>query len=306
MAHVLFVFHDGVGIGANDAASNPFIEAEIPVWRGLAGGDWPTLDDAAPRHSQHATVLGADATLGVPGEPQSGTGTTALLTGENAPAQYGRHMGPFPPSALKPLLREKNLFSQIAALGGRIAFANAYPPFYLERLERGRARRTTCTQAALAAGLTLRGYEALRDGQALSSWITNEHWRRFDADIPDVSPFEAGENLARLALGHEFTLFEYFHTDHSGHRPGMAEAHAALQRLDGLLAGIIGTIDPERDLLVTAADHGNFEEQRHSRHTTNPALVTVWGKGHREVAAGIAAITDIAPALLGWLADNGR
>jgi bisphosphoglycerate-independent phosphoglycerate mutase (AlkP superfamily) len=86
----------------------------------------------------------------------------------------------------------------------------------------------------------------------------------------------------------------------------MTEAHAALRRLDDLLAGIVGTLDPERDLLVTAADHGNFEEQRHSRHTTNPALVTVWGKGHREVAASIEAITDVAPALLRWLEDNGR
>lgn len=301
MGHVLFVFHDGVGVGANNAATNPFIEAEIPTWRGLAGGDWPTLENPAPRHSLHASIVAADATLGVEGEPQSGTGTTALLTGENAPALLGRHAGPFPPKAIQPLLRERNLFVQVAARGGSIAFANAYPPFYLERLGRGRARRTTCTQAALAAGLTLRGYEELKAGRALSSWMSNEHWRRLDATIPDITPLEAGETLARLALDHDFTLFEYFTTDHDGHRPDMVQAHETLRRLDRLLAGITLTLDPTRDLLVMAGDHGNFEAQEHSHHTLNPSLVTVWGAKHRTVAAQIGAITDVAPAALQWL-----
>lgn len=304
MSHILFVFHDGVGIGANDADANPFIEAEIPTWRALAGGDWPTLDSPHPRHSKHATIFGADTTLDVPCEPQSGTGTTALLTGVNAPALLGRHAGPFPPKEIQPLLKGQNLFTQVTATKRRIAFANAYPPFYFERLERGRARRTTCTQAALAAGLTLRGYEDLKQGRALSSWLTNEHWRSIDPTVPDISPYQAGENLAHVALDHNFTLLEYFTTDHNGHRPNMAEAHETLRRLDDLLAGIIATLDPQRDLLLMAGDHGNFEDQTHSRHTFNPSLVTVWGRGHQKVAASIHAITDIAPALMHWLDES--
>ncbi len=296
---LLFVFHDGVGVGSADPASNPFLEASIPTWRALAGGGWPTLADPTARASTHATVLAADATLGVAGEPQSGTGTTALLTGENAPALLGRHAGPFPPREIQPLLQEKNLLVRAHARGLRIAFANAYPPFYLERLARGKARRTTCTQAALAAGLTLRGVEALAAGRALSSWLTNEHWTRLVPEVPALTPFEAGQTLARLALEYDVTLFEYFYTDHRGHRNDMAKAHATLARFDTFLAGILATLDPARDRLLLAADHGNFEAQEHSTHTLNPSLVTLWGHDHAPLAANIRAITDVVPELLG-------
>ncbi len=297
----LLVFTDGVGIGSESPARNPFMEADIPTWRELAGGTIPTLGSPAARTSRHATVLGADATLRVEGLPQSGTGTTTLLTGVNAAQQLGRHDGPYPASELQPLLQAQNLLTRTIAAGGKSAFANAYPPFYFERLARGKARRTTCTQAALGAGLPLRTYEDLQGGHALSGWIINDHWRRMGDDIPLISPHQAGENLARLALRHDATLFEYFHTDHIGHRPNMSEAHATLTLLDGFLSGIVGTLNPERDLLIVAADHGNFEEQSHSDHTLNPSMVTVWGKGHSDVAAGIHTIADIVPMVWSWL-----
>ena len=301
MKHLLFVFLDGVGIGANNPASNPFLQAKMPTWRGLAGDDWLTLGDLAPRQTANATLLAADATLGVAGIPQSGTGTTALLTGQNAPAMLGRHDGPYPPSEIRPLLQEHNLLSRVSAQNGRCAFANAYPPFYLKRIERGTARRTTCLQAALAADVRLRTYEDLIAGNALSGWITNEHWRKVEQSVPDITPVVAGQNLAQIALNHDVTLFEYFHTDHMGHRPNMTKAHATLELLDHFLAGLLDRLDPTRDLLILASDHGNFEALDHSKHTRNPTLVTLWGHQHAEVASKIENTTDIVPALLEWL-----
>lgn len=301
MKHLLFVFLDGVGIGGDDSASNPFLGAKMPTWRALAGNDWPTLSNQTPRQTHHATLLGADATLGVAGVPQSGTGTTALLTGQNAPSVLGRHEGPYPPSKIRPLLKEHNLFTRVSAQNRLCAFANAYPPFYLKRIKRGTARRSTCLQAALAAGVPIRTYEDLVAGNALSGWITNEHWREVESVVPDISPFVAAQNLAQIALKHDITLFEYFHTDHMGHRPNMRQAHATLELLDRFLAGLLDTLDPTRDLLILASDHGNFEALDHSKHTRNPTLVTLWGDNHAEVASNITQTTDIAPALLEWL-----
>ncbi len=299
--HLVFVFTDGVGIGVNDPTINPFITATIPTWQALAGGIMPTLDALAPHTSTHATVLPADATLGVEGVPQSGTGTTALLTGLNAPLLLGRHDGPYPPSDIQPLLKQQNLLTRAHDEGYRVTFANAFPPFYFERLERGKARRTTCTQAALAAGIPLRTYGDLLRGNALSGWITNEPWARLSSEVAMINAYQAGENLARLGLDHDVTLFEYFHTDHIGHRVNMEEAHETLVLLDNFIAGITATLNPERDLLVIAADHGNFEDQSQTHHTLNPTLVTIWGDSHATVAAPIRAITDIVPQLWAWL-----
>lgn len=298
----LFVFTDGVGIGSDDPERNPFMGATIPTWRAMGDGEIPTLKSPTPRSSPHATILGADATLGVAGLPQSGTGTTTLLTGVNAAQLMGKHDGPYPPADIQPVLQSQNILTRTVQAGKKAAFANAYPPFYFDRLARGRARRTTCTQAALAAGLELRNYRDLLAGNALSGWIINDHWGRIGSEMPMITAYQAGENLARIALAHDATLFEYFHTDHMGHRPDLTEAHVTLERLDGFLAGITATLNPETDLLVVAADHGNFEAQEHTDHTLNPSMVTIWGKGHQQIAAQIQSIADIVPAVWEWIA----
>ena len=84
---VLLVFVDGVGIGPDDEDLNPFVRAcargLIPTLQGLMGGTPATLTQ--PRaDSPGASVFPLDATLGVEGVPQSGTGQAALLTGVNA------------------------------------------------------------------------------------------------------------------------------------------------------------------------------------------------------------------------------
>jgi len=48
-------------------------------------------------------------------------------------------------------------------------------------------------------------------------------------DIPERSPVEAGEIIAREAMGLDFSLFEYFETDRAGHdrdRSGRGAASA--------------------------------------------------------------------------------
>jgi len=92
--HILLVFVDGWGLGANDPTTNPFLHAPSRTLRALFG--------MVPTNSNgrlvgaHAILVPTDATLGVPGLPQSGTGQTTIFTGINAPAAIGEHLGPYP------------------------------------------------------------------------------------------------------------------------------------------------------------------------------------------------------------------
>lgn len=306
--HLLFIFLDGVGIGPAEDAVNPFVRAPIPTLRSLADRVWPTLDGAPlARQSGPSSLVPADARLGVPGLPQSGTGTTTLLTGINVAAMLGRHAGPYPPAAVRPLLAEHGLFAEVVrqAGAGAVAFANAYPPFFFERLERRSARRTTTTQAALAAGVRLRGLEDLLAGRALSADITSGWWHRMAPEVPRVAPRAAGQRLGRLAMSHVLTIFEFFRTDHLGHRPNLAAAYALLEEVDEMIAGALETLDPQTSLLVVASDHGNCEDLSTTDHTLNPVPIVLRGLGHAEVAARIQTLPDVAPALLAWL-DSHR
>lgn len=302
--HLLFIFLDGVGIGPEEAAINPFVRAPIPTLRALADNAWPTLDDGhLPRRTPQVSLVPTDATLGVAGLPQSGTGTATLLTGVNTALFVGRHAGPYPPAEVRPFLAERGLFAEVARREGReaVAFANAYPPFFFERLERRSARRTTTTQAALAAGIRLRGLDDLLAGRALSADITSGWWHRVAPEVPRISAREAGRRLGRLAVAHTLTVFEFFRTDHLGHRPNLAAAHALLTEVDELVAGVLEIIDPATSLLVIASDHGNCEDLSTSDHTRNPVPILLRGAGHAGVAARIQALPDVTPALLDWL-----
>lgn len=299
---VLFVFVDGVGLGEDDPAVNPFLKARLPTLDALLDGRRPTAA-AAPIHTAEASVVGLDARLGVDGLPQSGTGQAALLTGENAPRLFGRHYGPWTPTALRPLVAERSILARAVAAGVRVAFANAYPEEVFEADDvaapRGRSPlRAGPPLAARAAGLLTRHTDALARGDAVASEITNDGWREHlgRLAVPVITAENAGRNLARIAGGHDLTFFAHYATDTAGHRRDMADAVAALERVDRFLAGILDALPDDR-LLVVASDHGNLEDIR-AGHTLNPALALVVGRGHAEFAASLRSLTDVAPAIL--------
>src|SRR5260221_4016565 len=149
--HVVMIFLDGVGIGRDDPGSNPFFDAPMPSMRGLFGGAMPHLGDTSI-DLPGVSVTAIDATLGVPGLPQSGTGQVALLTGTNASHAIGKHFGPFPYTTLKPLLRTENIFSRLDSAGVKGFYANAFPDIYFEHVRSRKGRMTAIPLAWTMSG----------------------------------------------------------------------------------------------------------------------------------------------------------
>jgi hypothetical protein len=292
-SRLLFVFLDGVGIGDGDRERNPFARAVIPTLHMLMGGSTPTL--ASPHVvGRDGSAFPVDATLGVEGTPQSGTGQASLLTGTNAARLYGRHFGPWTPVSLRPLVSQESLLRRATDQGRSVAFANAYPRGWPG--ERGGRRVAGPPLAASGAGLLDRHEEALADGTAVSSEIVNDGWRRHLGHdfLPEITEHQAGRNLGRIAAGADLTLYAHYATDTAGHRGGMDGAVAALERVDRFLGGVLETLPPDTTLLL-ASDHGNLEEVG-AGHTRNPALGVAAGPGARSLRAGIRSLTDVAPA----------
>jgi 2,3-bisphosphoglycerate-independent phosphoglycerate mutase len=300
-ARVLLVFLDGVGIGPDDPAVNPFAAARLPRLEGLLGGRRmvETSLAAGPLESDRALLVAADATLGMEGTPQSGTGQTSLLTGVNAARAYGRHFGPWVPTGLRPMLAEANVLVRAVAAGRTAAFANAYPVSGRDADPRIFRRPAAPPLAALAAGVLTRALPELAEGRAVASSITNERWReRVGDELRQVTPEEAGRTLASIAGTAELTLFAHYDTDYTGHRGGMDGAVAALEKVDAFLGALMEALPPDA-LLVVSSDHGNLEDVR-GGHTRNPVPVLAVGAG-RELLRGVRSLAAVAPALLSAL-----
>lgn len=301
MPRVLFIFLDGVGIGAPDPERNPFLNAELPTLTGLLAGRLPTLSEPVI-DAERCRAFPLDATLGVGGLPQSGTGQIALLTGENAARIFGRHFGPWTPVRLRPLLLEHNVLRRVRELGYSVAFANAYP----EGFGQGRRDRRLAAAplAACEIGLmTLHAAELAR-GDAVASEITHAGWRRRlgQTEVPEISPAEAGRNLARLADQADLTFFAHYSTDQAGHKGGMGGAIESLERVDAFLAGIMDALAEDISVLI-ASDHGNIEDVTEG-HTRNPALGMILGDRSGVAGPTPSSIMDVPSTILALLGAN--
>jgi hypothetical protein len=292
---MLLLFFDGWGLGADDPATNPFITAPMPTLRDLFGA-MPTNNNGNFQ-SARATLVPTDATLGIPGLPQSATGQTTILTGVNAPRAIGEHWGPYPNAALREILSRENLYHRLLGANRRVAFANAYPPFFFDRLARDKARRSAMAYAAGAANVRYRDINDLREGRAVSAFVTNDRWIEHGAPVPRITAREAGRNLARIAREHDLTVFEYFLTDAAGHKAKPQFTASVLAEVDELLRGILDETDAASARVIVTSDHGNIEDVSVKRHTLNPVPTLIFGAGHEKIAARIHALTDIAPAI---------
>ena len=291
--HITFVFLDGVGLGVSSDV-NPFATLDLPAFERLAGGQRWTADADAIAESAHL-FRPIDATLGLDGLPQSGTGQATLFTGVNCAARAGRHFGPFPHSTSKPVIAEENLFLRLQRSGRTGAFANAYPDRFF-RFAEDRGRWTVTTLCCVEAGVRLRREADLRAADALAADLTAAAWpERLGIDVPVLTPAEAGRRLARLSGGADLTLFEYYLTDKAGHSRAAARAAAVLRDLDAFFGALVGALGPD-DLLVVTSDHGNLEDLGTKTHTRNPIPFVAVGAGAGRLA-DVASLTDVTPAL---------
>lgn len=290
------IFLDGVGLGDDDPAHNPLVAVPTPTITGLLGH--PLADGARSegRPAPELVLAEADATLGLPGLPQSATGQTALLTGLNAAAVVGRHVTAHPTAALRTLLAEQSLFARARAAGRGVALANAYTPEYHAGIAAGRLRHGAFTVAALGAAVPLRTVDDLRRGEAVFHDLTNGRPRGWGHDLPLRTPAEAGTLLAAIAARHDLTVFEFFLSDLAAHGRIPEDVPTVVRLIDGLLAGLLAARPADLTVLVTS-DHGNLEDGRTRLHTRNPVPVLAVGPAARTFAQ-VAAITDIAPAVL--------
>jgi hypothetical protein len=296
---VFFVFVDGVGAGTPDPDHNPLARGDFLLSRFEDGA-------GAPLPGGGRAVL-ANATLGVAGRPQSATGQTTILTGENAAQLLGRHLLGFPNAPLRALLRERSLFLALARSGRRGTFANAYPVAYLRalghaaegepefELGRRRARAAATTVAYAAGGGAFRTWADAKAGRGLTHDITGSRARSHGADVPPRDPAEAAEILLALGRGHDLALFEFFETDEAGHARSMERALDALGRLDAFLRRLVAGLGPD-DALVVASDHGNVEDLRTRNHTLAPVPVLGFGRGADRIGT-VRDLTHLAPLL---------
>ena len=282
------MFVDGLGMGEPSPAFNP-------LYSGVA----PTLvrvleEEAAP----------IDASLGVPGLPQSATGQTALLTGVNAAQLLGRHLEGFPNEALKGVIREHNVYAALKGAGLACTFANAY---YIDAPEEvNRYRRVSVTTVAALAGIgAVRMKESLRRNEAVYHDLTRAALMERGYAGPFITPEESAEHLLALAGQHDFTLFEYFMTDRLGHRGTPEQVRFMLAELDRFFARLLDGAGSGRLLLVMTSDHGNVEDSRSTLHTENPVPFVAQGYRADELRRGVEALTDVAPAVVRLFSGAG-
>jgi 2,3-bisphosphoglycerate-independent phosphoglycerate mutase len=296
---VLFIFLDGVGLGADAPALNPFAGAAMPHLQALLDGR-KLLAASAPYHGRRGSLIPLDAGLGVQGLPQSATGQAVLLTGRNVPGEIGYHYGPKPNRDVAQYLVNGNLFNRLANAGRSVAFLNAYPPRYFQGIQSGKRLYSSIPLAVTSAGLPLLTKDDFFAGRALSADFTGRGWQTMLGfpDAPVLSGRESGRKLAALAQQYDFSMFEYWASDYAGHKQDMGKAVELLETFDAILGGLVEAWD-DRDLVLTTSDHGNLEDLSTRRHTDNPVPALLIGNfpARDKYIKRLANLTDISPMI---------
>ncbi|HHV64338.1 MAG TPA: metalloenzyme [Peptococcaceae bacterium] len=302
--HFTMIFVDGLGLGSE--YNNPVALARTPNIDRLLGGHYFWQEKNI--RNENCTFLALDATLGVPGVPQSATGQTALWTGINTAELLGYHLNAYPNEELKEVINKYSIFKQLAEQGKKVCYANAFTQKYEELIAVGQKKHSASTLCALAGGVRLRRREDLLQGKAVYQDITNEIFRRKGEDVPLAKPSHAGKNLAGISLEHDFTLFEYFQTDLQGHKQDKEKAILTIEILDEFLGGyftVAGNLDPavSQMALLLTSDHGNIEDLTTASHTLNKVPALCWSNFALKWPE-MKSICEVTPAILKIILGN--
>lgn len=295
---ILFIFIDALGVGQKNPMINPCAAPGLQIFNRFQQDGGTTLPFGG-----HFTML--DATLGIPGRPQSATGHATLYTGVNAAKLIGQHKTGYPNQKMREMIFEQSLFLRLKRQGQRIAFFNGFPPVFFEIGDEilTYPRLSASTLSYWASGERFRNYDDIRRGQALCHDLTGQAVVDRGGDIPVISPEQAGKNLAMASQAYDYALFEYFLTDRAGHARDMDGAVDVLRDLEAFLNGLLITLDLGEHLVFLTSDHGGIEDLSIRNHTLNPVMAFAWGIQSAEFLAGLTAIEQVAGRIAGFLID---
>lgn len=287
---VVLIFIDGLGVGQRNAVINPCANANFEFFRIF------NEDDLPKPLPYDGLGIALDATLDVPGLPQSATGQTALLTGVNAAKALGYHLSGFPNEKLRRIIYKHSLLKQLRDAGKTAAFINAYPPIYFELGPEALKRRLSVTShVTFASQFPFFTFEDVRKRRAIYQEFTNQTLIEKGYDLPRFSPKEAGGILAKAIRNFDFSLYEYFQTDRIGHAQSLEKARFELLKLEKFLNAFLSQISLSRTQVILTSDHGNIENLSVKTHTKNPAMTMLWGPRSPLFSTRFQAITDVAP-----------
>jgi len=200
-----------------------------------------------------------------------------------------------------------SIFSWCVQAGKQTALLNAYPPRYFDGIDSGKRLYSSIPQAVTDAGLRLFTNDDLMAGDALSADFTGKGWRDMLGfkDTQVMEPHQAGQKLYNMAMGYDFSFFEYWASDYAGHKQDMESAVAQMESFDGVLGGVIEMMKDERRrmkeelLVLITSDHGNMEDLSTRKHTAAmvPALVIGESAARERFTHGLKAVTDVAGAI---------
>jgi hypothetical protein len=300
LTKVLMIFIDGFGLGAR-RDDNPYFFARTPFFDQLLGGHILYADSQVVQ-GDRAVMIPTDACLGVPGIPQSATGQTTLWTGINAAQAVGCHINAYPTPKLREIIKSFSIMRVLAERGKKVTFANAYRPEYFDLVEKRKAHHSTSTWVAMSSGRALRTIEDLKLSNAVYQDFTNRMLIDWGYEVPELTPEQAGQNLAQLAKEHDFTLYEFFLSDKIGHARDMARAINVYQQLDRMIASCVEHLDLNDTTVMVVSDHGNLEDIERKGHTLNPVPTIIINDHYQASPYGyIASLTDVTPYVLNLL-----
>ncbi|MCL4254094.1 MAG: hypothetical protein KJ043_09975 [Anaerolineae bacterium] len=291
--HILLIFLDGVGLG-DDVPHNPFAIADFPSLHTLSGRKrW--LRDVGIQKTARSLFIPTDAQMGVSGLPQSGTGQATIITGRNIPHLIGEHYGPKPNQATRQLLDEDNFFKQVIRQGKTASLLEAYPPPWHKGINSGKSLPSSYQYALKSAGIRFFDEADLHAGNALSGDWTGEGWRTQlgYADMPVLTPFEAGVRLVELSRKYDFAFFAHWLTDVIGHRGTIEEATTLLTTFDGVMNGVLSAWDDSEGVVIITSDHGNIEDIGNRHHTANRVPTVIIGD-QKNMFDDMDTLADIA------------
>lgn len=297
---VLMIFIDGFGLGKK-GENNPYFFAQTPFLDSVLGGH-VLYENSGLVKGPRAMMIPTDACLGVPGIPQSATGQTTLWTGINAAKEVGHHVNAYPTRQLREIINNYSIMKMLSNKGKKVTFANAYRKEYFQLVQQRKAFHSTSTLIALSSGQPLRSIENLNHSNAVYQDFTNRMLVEWGYQVKEISPEQAGQNLARMARQHDFTLYEYFISDKVGHARDMARAIEIYEMLDRMMATCIAESNLEDTMIMIVSDHGNLEDLSCKAHTVNKVPTILFHNNYKNTGFDrIKALTDMTPFVMNLL-----